>query len=119
MSPVSVMEAAKPLIEKVAPLPVPPFVLDSSIYDGMAETALLEQSVVQPLRKQHVTSLIVFQTIDIEQLHGRSQGSDQATIHSLRQLPIEVSKPITPKIQWAHSEAQQRSDPTVSKQIYI
>lgn len=44
------MSAAKPIIEKMAPLPVPPFILDERIYDVLSESLSLEMNVAQPLR---------------------------------------------------------------------
>ena len=44
------MAAAKPIIDKIAPLPVPPFLLDDKIYDALLEAPSLDMNVVQPLR---------------------------------------------------------------------
>ena len=44
------MAAAKPIIQKIAPLPVPPFLLDEKIYDALSEAPPLDMNVAQPLR---------------------------------------------------------------------
>ena len=44
------MAAAKPIIQKIAPLPVPPFLLDEKIYDVLSEDPPLDMNVAQPLR---------------------------------------------------------------------
>lgn len=43
------MAAAKPIIQKISPLPVPPFLLDEKFYDTLLEAPSLE-NVAQPLR---------------------------------------------------------------------
>lgn len=45
------MEVTKPIIQKIAPLPVPPFILDDKFYDTMLEAPSLEMNVAQPLRE--------------------------------------------------------------------
>ena len=44
------MEVAAPLIHKVSPLPVPPFLLNNEIYDRLAEAPSHDTPVTQPLR---------------------------------------------------------------------
>ena len=44
------MAAAKPIIQKIAPLPLPPFLLDEEIYDALLEAPPLDMNVAQPLR---------------------------------------------------------------------
>jgi hypothetical protein len=43
------MEAAAPLIHKVSPLPVPPFLLNEHLYDVLAEAPPLDSASTQPL----------------------------------------------------------------------
>lgn len=42
------MEAAGPLIQKVSPLPVPPFLLNEHLYDSLAEALPLDVTDTQP-----------------------------------------------------------------------
>ena len=44
------MAAAKPIIQKIAPLPVPPFLLDDEVYKALSEAHSLDMNVAQPLR---------------------------------------------------------------------
>ena len=44
------MEVAAPLIHKVSPLPVPPFLLNNEIYDRLAEAPSHDTPITQPLR---------------------------------------------------------------------
>ena len=44
------MEVAAPLIQKVSPLPVPPFLLSNVLYDHLAEAPSHDTPVIQPLR---------------------------------------------------------------------
>lgn len=44
------MTAAKPIIQKISPLPVPPFLLDDKFYDNLSEAPSLDMNVTQPLR---------------------------------------------------------------------
>ena len=43
------MEAAAPLIQKISPLPVPPFLLNEHLYDSLAEAPPLDTTNTQPL----------------------------------------------------------------------
>ncbi len=51
--PANKMEAAAPLIQKVFPLPVPPFLLNQKFYDALAEAPSLDK-VVLPIRASTV-----------------------------------------------------------------
>jgi len=44
------MQDAAPLLQKVAPLPLPPFLFNDSMYDIMAEELPPREQAVQPLR---------------------------------------------------------------------
>lgn len=44
------MAAAKPIIQKISPLPVPPFLLDDKVVDTLLEAPPLDMNVAQPLR---------------------------------------------------------------------
>ena len=44
------MEVAAPLIQKVSPLPVPPFLFSNVLYDRLAEAPSHDTPVTQPLR---------------------------------------------------------------------
>ena len=44
------MAAVKPMIQKIAPLPLPPFLLDDTFYDTLSEAPPLDKNVAQPLR---------------------------------------------------------------------
>ena len=44
------MQDAAPLLEKVSPLPVPPFLLNDGFYDALAEDLPPSEQTVQPLR---------------------------------------------------------------------
>lgn len=57
--PVHKMEAAAPLINKVSPLPVPPFVLSPKFYDDLGEAPSLDK-VAQPLRTSDKSPIITF-----------------------------------------------------------
>lgn len=43
------MTAAKPIIQKISPLPVPPFLLNEKFYDALSEAPSLDMSATQPL----------------------------------------------------------------------
>ena len=43
------MEAAAPIIHKLSPLPVPPFLLNDRMYDSLAEAPPLDSVTTQPL----------------------------------------------------------------------
>ena len=44
------LAAAKPIIQTVSPLPVPPFLLDDKFYDTLSQAPSLDMNVSQPLR---------------------------------------------------------------------
>ena len=44
------MAVATPIIQKIAPLPVPPFLLDDQVVDTLLEAPPLDMNVAQPLR---------------------------------------------------------------------
>ena len=44
------MAVATPIIQKISPLPVPPFLLDDKVVDTLLEAPPLDMNVAQPLR---------------------------------------------------------------------
>lgn len=44
------MQDAAPLLQKLAPLPLPPFLLNDAVYDLLAENLPPSEQIVQPLR---------------------------------------------------------------------
>lgn len=47
------MQDAEPLLQKVAPLPIPPFLLNDKFYDTLAENPSLDRNDSQPLRMSY------------------------------------------------------------------
>ena len=46
----AIMAVATPIIQKISPLPVPPFLLDDKVVDTLLEAPPLDKNVAQPLR---------------------------------------------------------------------
>ena len=46
----AIMAVATPIIQKISPLPVPPFLLDDKVVDTLLEAPPLDMNVAQPLR---------------------------------------------------------------------
>ena len=49
-SSLAIMAVATPIIQKISPLPVPPFLLDDKVVDTLLEAPPLDMNVAQPLR---------------------------------------------------------------------
>ena len=97
------MQDAEPLIQKVSPLPLPPFLLNDGFYDALAENLPPKEQTVQPLRMSQLYFLPGIFAEEMQQLRGRLQRSEKMGKHYHRQLHIEVTKLNTPRTRWALS----------------
>ena len=104
------MEAAKPLIEKVSPFPVPPFLLDDSIHRSLAEGLPVDSTTAQPLRKSS-NACLHGECADLryQKLHGLLQRSAQVARDCRKQSLTGATRLILQRTPWAHSKALYKS----------
>ena len=72
----AIMAVATPIIQKIAPLPVPPFLLDDQVVDTLLEAPPLDMNVAQPLRAYPHSPRVL-----------RADGSPQASWTLARKRP--------------------------------
>lgn len=86
---------------------VPPFLLNSKVYDIFAEQPLLEEDVAIPLRTSILKcpSLFTALTEAIQQA-GHLLEKDQMAANYHNQSLIEGTKPSIPRTPWAHLKVQ-------------
>lgn len=99
------MEAAKPIIRKIAPLPVPPFLLDDRVYDALSEEPLLDRNLTQPLRKCRIDPATRLLT-DCIQHPGQPQENAQVAGECHRRSPTEGTRPNIQRTPWALLEVR-------------
>lgn len=102
------MADVAPLLQKVAPIPIPPFMLNEKFYDALAEDLPLESNAIQPtagLRAWILVFISILLTAALQH-HGPSRENELAARSYPRPSPIVGSRQITQRTPWVRLGAR-------------
>lgn len=106
------MNAVKARFRQIAP----PFLLDETVYNTLADHPSIDREPPSPLRSFLLDALLGSSLTELTQQVGLSPGSENKMGNYHRQLPIEATKISTPRILWGRFEALSRLERTPLKQ---
>lgn len=96
----------QPLLQKVAP----PFLLESKVYDTLAETPLLDEDIALKPCASSFESFTVEMLTDGLQQTGHLPDRKKMAINSHRPSPTEATEPNTQRIPWMRLSERSRQE---------